>query len=221
MVEGDMPHLPLITAIPIEPQKFTEVGFCDTVELLPMSPRASSVLTLEHVLLALLDPKPMHGYELYQELCKLQGIGRIWNITQSMLYAMLDKLEAKGYLSSQLVPGESYPPRKYMQLTELGRRSVQVWIKTPVRRAREIRQEFLAKLIIARQYGTIEALELIHNQLQDCMDWKKELLSSPLSKAPEQIDDWLVYSFRVRRVDGILEWLKDCEQEIRQQLDQG
>ena len=31
-----------------------------------MSPRHPSALKLEHVLLALLDKKPRHGYELYQ-----------------------------------------------------------------------------------------------------------------------------------------------------------
>ena len=131
-----------------------------------MSPRQSSNLTLEHVLLALLDQRPMHGYELYQELCELKGISLIWNIKQGLLYALLDKLEGKGYLTSQLVQGETYPPRKYFHLTETGKSTLQTWLKTPERRARDIRQEFLAKLIMARRYGISEALELIHLQEQ-------------------------------------------------------
>jgi DNA-binding PadR family transcriptional regulator len=179
-----------------------------------MSPRHSSALTLEHVLLALLDPKPMHGYELYQELCAMPGISMIWNIKQALLYAILAKLEVRGLLCSQLVQGDSYPPRNYFHLTEEGKNSLQAWLKTPVRRARDIRQEFLAKLIVARRYGKSDALELIRIQNQACQSWLAELNSNIPIHNPEHSDEWLVYSFRIIRVNGILEWLKACEMEI-------
>jgi PadR family transcriptional regulator, regulatory protein AphA len=179
-----------------------------------MSPRPSSSLTLEHVLLALLDQKPMHGYELYQELCALQGISLIWNIKQSLLYAILDKLERNGFLSSHLVPGETYPPRNYFHLTELGKNALQKWINSPVRRARDLRQEFLAKLIIARRYGKSKSLELIHIQEQACQTWLNELEANVPARDQDHTDEWLVYSFRINRVKGVLEWLNECSQEI-------
>ena len=185
-----------------------------------MSPRHSSELTIEHVLLALLDQKPMHGYELYQELCELKGISLIWNIKQGLLYALLDKLEGKGYLTSQLVQGETYPPRKYFHLTETGKSTLQTWLKTPERRARDIRQEFLAKLIMARRYGISEALELIHLQEQACKSWFDELQTNVTPLNQEQMDEWFVYSFRINRVEGVLGWLKECELEIGRLLDQ-
>jgi len=185
-----------------------------------MSPRHSSELTIEHVLLALIDQKPMHGYELYQELCELKGISLIWNIKQGLLYALLDKLEGKGYLTSQLVQGETYPPRKYFHLTETGKSTLQTWLKTPERRARDIRQEFLAKLIMARRYGISEALELIHLQEQACKSWFDELQTNVTPLNQEQMDEWFVYSFRINRVEGVLGWLKECELEIGRLLDQ-
>ena len=185
-----------------------------------MSPRHSSELTIEHVLLALLDQKPMHGYELYQELCELKGISLIWNIKQGLLYALLDKLEGKGYLTSQLVQGETYPPRKYFHLTETGKSTLQTWLKTPERRARDIRQEFLAKLIMARRYGISEALELIHLQEQACKSWFDELQTNVTPLNQEQMDEWFVYSFRINRVEGVLGWLKECELEIGRLVDQ-
>ena len=185
-----------------------------------MSPRHSSELTIEHVLLALIDQKPMHGYELYQELCELKGISLIWNIKQGLLYALLDKLEGKGYLTSQLVQGETYPPRKYFHLTETGKSTLQTWLKTPERRARDIRQEFLAKLIMARRYGISEALELIHLQEQACKSWFDELQTNVTPLNQEQMDEWFVYSFRINRVEGVLGWLKECELEIGRLVDQ-
>jgi len=179
-----------------------------------MSPRHTSALTLEHVLLALLDQKPMHGYELYQELCALKGISLVWNISQASLYAILDKLEAKGYLSSQLVQGETYPPRKYFRLTGTGKETLQVWIKTPVRRARALRQEFLAKLIVAHRYGKSYCLDLIHAQQIASRTWEDELHTNIPPLDLDHLDEWLVYSFRANRVENIQNWLKQLEQEL-------
>lgn len=127
-----------------------------------MSPRHSSALSIEYVLLALLEEKPMHGHKLYQDLCAIPGISWILNIKQALLYAILEKLEAGGFLAYRVVQGETYPPRKYFHLTEIGKNDLQKWAKSPVRRARDVRQEFLAKLIVARHYGKSAALDLIH-----------------------------------------------------------
>jgi len=186
-----------------------------------MSPRHSSAITLEHVLLALLDRKPMHGYELYQELCEMKGISLVWNIKQGLLYAILDKLEEQGFLTSHLIQGETYPPRKVFHLTEAGKASLQTWLKTPVRRARDIRQEFLAKLIVARRYGISEVLELIHIQQRVCQTWIDDLQTNAPSPNQEQLDEWFVYSFRLNREQAALQWLKICELEIERLVEQG
>ena len=182
-----------------------------------MSPRSTSALTLEHVLLALLDQKAMHGYELYQDVCRLPGISLIWNIKQPLLYAILDKLERQGLLSSQQVQGEAYPPRTYFHLTPAGQGSLTAWRKMPVRRARDLRQEFLAKLIVARRYGQAEALALIHIQQQACQAWHDELKANAPAPDTAHLDEWLVYSFRINRVEGVLSWLETCEAELSRQ----
>jgi DNA-binding PadR family transcriptional regulator len=188
--------------------------------MVDMSPRHSAALTLEHILLALLDQKPMHGYELYQELCEIKGISLIWNIKQALLYAILDKLEERGFLSCQVVQGETYPRRKYFYLTEIGKNSLLAWRKTPVRRARDIRQEFLAKLIVARLHGKSDLLELIHIQEQACQTWLNELQTNVPHLDQEHMDEWFVYSFRINWVEAILKWLKVCELEIDRLPDQ-
>jgi PadR family transcriptional regulator, regulatory protein AphA len=179
-----------------------------------MSPRQPSALTLEHVLLALLDQHPMHGYELYQELCALEGISKIWNIKQASLYAILDKLEEYGSLSSQHIQGETYPPRKVFHLTEMGRKSLLVWIETPVRRARELRQEFLAKLIVAHRYGKPAMMALIHAQEQACQGWSAGLQAEAVALDPQHMDEWVVNTYRLNRIEAVLQWLEMCAREI-------
>jgi DNA-binding PadR family transcriptional regulator len=132
----------------------------------------------------------------------------------------LDKLEDRGLLSSHLVQGETYPPRKDFQLTEAGKASLQTWLKTPVRRARDVRQEFLAKLIVAHRYGISQVLELIHVQEQACQSWIDELQTNAPLLNKENMDEWFVYSFRLNREQGALQWLKMCELEIEHLLEQ-
>src|SRR5438093_383044 len=62
-----------------------------------MSPLLRQPLTVEHALLGFLQQQPMHGYEIYQHLAGLAGLGLVWQVKQSHLYALLDKLEADGY----------------------------------------------------------------------------------------------------------------------------
>ncbi len=158
----------------------------------------------------------MHGYELFQELSQTQGIALVWNITQSMMYVMLDKLEAYGYLASSLVQQEAYPARKVFQITGLGRQSLAQWLKTPVRRARFMRQEFLAKLIMARRYGPSQACDLIQAQRQACLGWLEQLQADFPLEDEDHMDTWLVYSYRVQRLDALLKWLAACEAEFIQ-----
>lgn len=179
-----------------------------------MSPRQTAPLALEHVLLALLDSRPMHGYELYHELSQASGISLIWNITQSMLYVMLDKLEEHQFLSSTLIQSDAYPPRKVFQLTETGRQSLHRWMRTPVRRARLLRQEFLAKLIIARRYGPSAVLALVRAQRQACQGWMDQLKDNFPPKDAEHMNTWLVYSYRTNRLESAMQWLESLERDI-------
>jgi PadR family transcriptional regulator AphA len=179
-----------------------------------MSPRHASALTMEHILLALLDQKPMHGYELFQELLNLKGISKIWNIKQALLYSDLEKLEERGYIHSKLAQGDSYPPRKVYSLTDYGRDTLMDWIKTPTRRPRDLRQEFLAKIIVAHWYGQQPVLDLLHAQQRTSQSWQEEMNESAPPLDDEHLDEWLVYSFRRTRAEGVSRWLEKLEANL-------
>ena len=51
------------------------------------------------VLLGLLIQQPRHGYELYQEFNR--GLGRVWRMGKSKLYAQLKVLETRGLVTSR------------------------------------------------------------------------------------------------------------------------
>jgi DNA-binding PadR family transcriptional regulator len=179
-------------------------------------PRSSDPFTLEYVLLGILDQHPQHGYDLYRQLSALHGIRLIWNLKQSMLYALLDKLEADGLLVGQLIAGESRPVRREYHLTDEGRQAFLTWRQSPVQHGREMRQDFLARLYFASQTGLPAALTLIEQQKQVCLQWRKGMQAEYEAAAAAATYDRFVLSFRLSQVQSMLDWLESCARELAQ-----
>ena len=185
-----------------------------------MSPRPSAPLTLEFILLGLLDQQPMHGYDLHRALTSLQGLSLIWSVKQSRLYALLDKLEQSGYLESEMLPGEAHLLRKQFHLTEAGREALNRWMHSPVQHGREMRQDFLARLYFCKRSDRQAALRLIQEQREVCFSWQvsleKQAIPASDAAAGKGDDEFerLVYRFRSAQVKAMLEWLRDCQEEM-------
>lgn len=174
-------------------------------------PRPSSPIATDHVILALLDEKPMHGYEIHQRVASMPGITKIWSIKQGLLYAKLEKLKAAGLLEDTPDHPEANPSRHYFRLTSAGKEALDAWVDMPVIRARDIRQEFLAKLIVARMYSLERALILLRAQREVVQHWYNSLTEQAASQEKSELDDWIVHSYRLFRDEASLRWLDDLE----------
>lgn len=174
-------------------------------------PRHTSPIATDHVILALVDEKPMHGYEIHQRISSMAGINKIWNLKQSLLYAKLEKLKEAGLLEDAPEHPEANPTRRYFRITSAGRAALNAWIDSPVTRARDIRQEFLAKLIIARNYSLERALTLLRAQRLTCRRWYDRLAEEGVPREKSELDDWIVSSYRLSRDKATLGWLDDLE----------
>jgi PadR family transcriptional regulator PadR len=92
--------------------------------------------TLEMLVLALLDDRPRHGYELAQ-IIQARSEGRLtFHVTA--LYPALYRLEDAGLLKGRWVEQPGQRRRRYYRLTRAGKRAVQ--------RQRHEWQEFLRSL---------------------------------------------------------------------------
>jgi len=175
-----------------------------------MSPLLRQPLTVEHALLGFLRERPMHGYEIHQRLMGLAGLGLAWQVKQSHLYAMLDKLEADGYIAGKQQPQDMRPPRRVFQLTSAGRKAFRDWLGRPVSHGREVRLEFMAKLFFAGREGQDWVNRLVDGQRRECGQWRASLQAQAESSAAPGSYEWLVYRFRVGQVDAMLAWLDLC-----------
>ncbi len=88
-------------------------------------------MSTKHVILALLDIKPMSGYDLFQNL-KI-SVNSLWAATYGQIYPTLHKLEAAALVSSETLPSEKKRERIVYSLTDLGRAELHEWIDQPVK----------------------------------------------------------------------------------------
>lgn len=171
-----------------------------------------SPLTLEIALLGFLQREPKHGYALHQELTQPAGLGPVWQVKLSLLYAMLTKLEEAGYVTATTEPQDNKPPRKIFHLTDEGRHVFLAWIQNPVAHGRSLRLEFLVKLYFARQEGADVAAHLLAAQRQQCHDWlttEQEIVAEEEANGRQY--GRLVHQFRLGQIQAMLNWLDDCE----------
>jgi PadR family transcriptional regulator AphA len=173
-------------------------------------------LTIEHALLGFLNQRPMHGYEIGQHLADSAGLGAVWRLKQSQLYALLSKLEEKGFIFATIEPQEARPPRKVYQLTERGRMIFLNWVQSPVSHGRQMRLDFLAKLYFARGVGLPAAKALVDQQRETCRGWLSDLqIRAGRQRVKRGFSyEWLVSQYRVGQVQATIEWLDKCWAEL-------
>jgi len=71
--------------------------------------------------------EPMYGYQIAK---LLEGHGENTPLMkQGALYPVLRSLEKTGQLSSRVEPSVSGPPRRYYNITETGRRTLNLWLE--------------------------------------------------------------------------------------------
>jgi DNA-binding PadR family transcriptional regulator len=178
-----------------------------------MSPRRASPLALEFILLDLVDQKPRHGYELYKELVRLEGIGLVWRLNQSQLYALLDKLETRGLLEGQVLEGENRPDRRELRLSIEGKNQLEEWADLPVESQRFMRQEFLAKLYHVHRVGSeSRTTRLIDRQQANCLRWETALLLEMENSLPGHEFTCAVLDYRLRQVRATRDWLAELHE---------
>jgi DNA-binding PadR family transcriptional regulator len=178
-------------------------------------PRQTSPLSIEYVLLGLLETEPAHGYDLYKRLNGLEAVGMVWSIKQSQLYALLERLEDEGLVTSSLIPGSNHPDRKQYNITASGRATFAAWRNSPVQHGREMRMVFLAKLYFAQLSHSEEATLLVENQKRFCSEWLANMKKTLAGLPSDQKFPRIVLEYRISQTKAMIEWLAEVNAEIK------
>jgi DNA-binding PadR family transcriptional regulator len=115
-------------------------------------------MPLHHAVLALLDDKPAHGYELKGSF--EQAVGEQWGgLNIGHLYQILDRLSRDGLIESERQPQPIKPDRVVHRLTAAGRQELDHWLSSPSARTRGYRDDFFLKVMAAEQSGDPATLD--------------------------------------------------------------
>ena len=83
--------------------------------------------TLEGIVLAILAVRPAYGYEITARL-REEGFSEL---VEGTVYALLIRIEQRGFVDVEKVPSEKGPPRKVYSLNTHGREQLEVFWRRP------------------------------------------------------------------------------------------
>src|SRR6266581_9602039 len=170
----------------------------------------------EYAILGLLESKPMHGYEMFQQF-ENGTLRQIVHLEMSQMYAFLKKLERMKYIEAELEPQGTRPPRKIFHLTPAGREVFLQWLTEPVERPREIRILFLIKLYFVWHIMPEQTARLVKQQIVACRKFLDHLESQRLPEAKTgdvAFFDHVVLRSRINQTRALLEWLYELQHEL-------
>ena len=107
-------------------------------------------MRLRHAILGLLSHQPQSGYDLNRAFTS--SIVYFWHADQSQIYRTLDRLEADGAISTQVIPQSGRPDRRLHSLTESGRAELDAWLMSPLE-PNTVKDPLLARVFFAARLG--------------------------------------------------------------------
>jgi PadR family transcriptional regulator AphA len=88
-------------------------------------------VSLQHVILVLLEKKPGTGYDLAQRF--KGGIGHFWSASHQQIYQELKKLSGRKLVEFETQAQADRPDRKHYRITSTGRSELKAWLQTSTR----------------------------------------------------------------------------------------
>lgn len=175
-----------------------------------MSPMIRRPPGIELALLGILKNGPQHGYQIHQTVSDQNGLGLIWHLKQSQLYALLSKLENDGHLTSEIQSQDPHPPRRVFRITPIGETALSEWLSSPSTVPHLVRQELLAKLYFLQDADNEAARLLMKKQENLCRHWLGNFIQKAARCAPGTYQ-WLIYQYRISQIEATITWLDFCQ----------
>ena len=183
-----------------------------TRSAMTIKPTKTSLNSAAYPILGILSRGPAHGYDICYRL--REGVGSIWRLGKSQVYALLIQLERDGLVLHERVGQENLPAKNVFRLTERGEEVFREWLDRPVDHIRDMRLEFLTKLWFAAQSEPSSESLLIEKQAAACRAKVSALVK--LRSAAKTETESLSASFRLKLVEAAISWLEGLGETGRQ-----
>lgn len=184
-------------------------------------------MTLDHILLGILR-RPASGYEVKQAFENV--FQHFWNAKLSQIYRTLKRLEAQGYLSSEMAPSEQGPDKRVYRVTAAGRVRVRDWLEQGPEVGTD-RHAYLAQLTFMSEFNdlrkSLEFMQQLRDRLRERLavlrgidaHWREEEPDLPDSLDDEHFHLYLTLQMGLGKIGASVQWAEDSIIQIQKRLE--
>jgi DNA-binding PadR family transcriptional regulator len=171
-------------------------------------------MSVKHGILAILARRPLHGYELRQEIETELGSG--WTINFGQIYTTLERLERDGFVvKSDGAPASSVRDRRLYSITLAGQSELNAWFLSPIAEEEQPRDELYAKVLLSLS-SPIPTEDVLHAQRKE--ELRKMQVLTRLKKRADPLIEFpriLQLDRAILQAEGTLRWLNMCEARLK------
>ncbi len=171
-------------------------------------------MSVKYGLLAVLERRSMHGYDLRREL--EEELGPEWSVNYGQVYSTLERLLRDGcVVQSETVEGSEAPDRKLYTLTPAGRSALRTWFLTPLDSTETRRSELFAKIVLGLT-SDVDIADIIQTQRKSELRRMSELTSLKEGRDRSlDLAEILQLDMFILRTEAMIRWLDSAEAKIR------
>ncbi len=165
-----------------------------------------------YLVLGLLAEGPMTGYEIKKRIGT--ALQSVTNASYGTLYPTLHRLLQEQAVYMEEHPQAHRPARKVYQITERGRRELELWLRQPAE-ADQVRREFLLKLFLARNLPPDELKALLQQRQRQAIAQLEALLQTDTKdREGMPINQTWVRDYTIEIMQAELNWLNRLMQQL-------
>lgn len=143
-----------------------------------------------------------HGYPIAQEFDVDGSVGVVLTATRPVVYRELTMLESRGLVASKADRGTRGQAKKTLKLTATGNKALDNWLSKPVNHIRDMRTEFLVKVMM-RQKLDMPIASFVSSQ--------RDALADVTETLGRTNDESLVSLWRREQARAVVRFLDELE----------
>ncbi|HET6351514.1 MAG TPA: PadR family transcriptional regulator [Coriobacteriia bacterium] len=170
-------------------------------------------MSVKHGILAVLDRRSMHGYDLRRDL--EDELGAAWAINYGQIYSTLERMVRDGLVvQSETVVTAEAPDRKLYTITPAGRTELHRWFLAAEDDAETGRDELHAKIVLGLT-GDVDVEQVIQAQRKGQLR-RIGLLTERKERLDPELDfgSLLQTDLEIAKAEAVLAWLDRAEKRI-------
>jgi DNA-binding PadR family transcriptional regulator len=177
-------------------------------------------LGVKFAILAILERRSMHGYELRREL-EIE-LGPEWAVNYGQIYSTLERLSRHGLVvQSETVTSAEAPDRKLYTITPAGRGELRRWFLTALPGPETSRDELHAKIVLGLT-GDVDVADVIQVQRKAELRRIGELTARKERLDPHvELPAVLQLDLAILKTEAVIRWLDSAEAKIRNAAEAG